>query len=124
MANAAPATSALNKRAANRIIFRVILASCTINICAPNARREPRAACGSSVSTAWLGGISFTDYLPLVPTGKRRTTAFATSVTREISARLLRLEAEVARAPQFNQLGEVVPRLVAVAGLRCRLPRA
>src|SRR5213593_65335 len=35
-----------------------------------NVRREPRAACGTSVSTARLGGISFTDYLPLVPTDK------------------------------------------------------
>jgi hypothetical protein len=30
-------------------------------------RREPRAACGTSVSTARLGGISFTDYLLLYP---------------------------------------------------------
>src|SRR5438876_2956025 len=59
----------------------------------------------------------------LVPTGKRRTGAFVRSVTREISARLLRLGAEVAGARQFNQLGEVVPALVAVAGLRRRLRR-
>src|SRR5437867_7775469 len=75
---------------------------------------------GSAVDTT----ISFTDYLPLEPARKRRTGAFARSVTREISARLLRLRAEVAGARQFNQLGEVVPRLVAVAGLRRRLPRA
>src|SRR6266545_2155634 len=46
------------------------------------------------------------------------------SVTCEISARLLSLGAGVARARQFNQPGEVVPRLIAVAGLRRRLPRA
>src|SRR5215470_6097806 len=52
-----------------------------------------------------------------------RTGAFATSVTREILARRLHLWAGGAGARQFHQLGEVVPRLVAVAGLRRRLPR-
>src|SRR5437867_9209752 len=54
---------------------------------------------------------------------QRRTGAFATSVTREISACLLHLGAGVAGARQFHQLGEVVPSLVAIAGLRRRLPR-
>src|SRR5437870_6801156 len=95
----------------------------------PSYAAEPPAACGTSVSTARLGSISFTDYLLLYPRKRslikvKRIDAFATSVTREISAYLLRLGAEVGGACQFNQLGEVVPRLIAVAGLLRRLPRA
>jgi hypothetical protein len=105
-----------------------------------NASGEPPPTAGAQRtllavgSSAWLGGVSCTDSLPLSPRKRslvkvisfdrqRRTGAFATSVTREIAARLLLLGAGVAGARQFDQLGEVVPRLVAVAGLRRRLPR-
>src|SRR5262249_27155066 len=100
-----------------------------------NVRREPRAACGTSVSTARLGGVSFTNYLLLYPRKRSLTKVsrlinkgeqvpFAMSVTRKISARLLHRGAQVAGACQFNQLGEVIPRLIAVAGLCRRLRRA
>src|SRR5262245_55642245 len=46
------------------------------------------------------------------------------SVTREISARVLHFGTEVAGTRQFNQPGEVVSRLVGVAGVRRGLPRA
>src|SRR5438067_713454 len=95
----------------------------------PNVRRVPLAA----VRSRRRGWAAF--HLPTICCcthgnkvksfdRQRRTGAFATSVTREISAYLLRLGAEVAGACQFNQLGEVVPRLIAVAGLLRRLPRA
>jgi hypothetical protein len=52
----------------SELLAWVTQSHCFLSTGSPNVRREPRAVLGTSVSTARLGGISFTDYLPLVPT--------------------------------------------------------
>src|SRR2546425_903164 len=93
---------------------------CTYPRCSTAARvapgPSPKGACSSSL---WARS-----HRRLACDLLSRTGVVAASVAREISARLLHLGADFAGARQFNQAGKVAPRLVEVAGLRRRLPRA
>lgn len=82
------------------------------------------AAEGASERVRGMSCEAATTPAKRIPTRRVLAGAHRASVTPEISPRRLRLGASVAGARQSDQLREVLPRRVAVTGLRRRLRRA